>query len=111
MDVFLDKLTEYKSLTLDAINALNTDDFELLTIALDKREECILEIEKINSKEDFFNIAKTLNLLQLESDLNQLIKEKYDFLKNELNNISNEKRISIVYKNTISTSIFLNKKL
>ncbi|WP_207639968.1 hypothetical protein [Fervidicella metallireducens] len=109
--MLLDKLIEYKSLTLDAIDALNTDDFMSLIKALDKRQECIEEIVKIDSEEDFSSVAKTLNLLQLESDLNETMRKKYDFLKKELNNISNEKRVSTVYKNTISTSIILNKKL
>lgn len=79
-------LKEYKALTLDIMEQINIDgDIEFL---LNERQ---IILNKINSlkynQSDLIKIAESLKLINLENEMNMLVKSEMINIKNKLKNL------------------------
>ena len=74
-------LTEYKALTLDIMEHVNVDGN--IKFLLDKREQILNKIVQANfPKNDIETIGKSLSLLELEDEMQEMIKaEKINIQK------------------------------
>jgi hypothetical protein len=82
MDLY-ECLHAYKTITLKLID--KTKHGEILEELLDKREQIIKKMGNINfSKEEFKNISSSLGLLELDNELQTLVKAEKIKTKNQI---------------------------
>lgn len=109
MDIF-EILVQYKNFSLEILKALKEDDFDNVDALLDKRQE-IIDILINNDKNQLKKIIGELNLLELETKVQNLLNEKSHFLREQLKSINEKKSAAKAYSNKETLdSIFLNKK-
>ena len=76
-------LKEYKALTLDIMEQINIDgDIEFLL----RERQIILKSLKYNQS-DLIKIAESLKLINLENEMNMLVKSEMINIKNKLKNL------------------------
>ncbi|WDU83950.1 hypothetical protein [Caloramator sp. Dgby_cultured_2] len=102
MDVF-DILAQYKNISLEILKALLEDEFDNLDTLLDKRQE-LIDILNDKNKNQLNNIIEELNLLELETKIQNLLKEKLQSLRNQLKNFNekNQPQRLILTKKTLT---------
>lgn len=88
MDAF-DILAQYKNISLEILKALSDDEFDNLDTLLDKRQ-ALIDILNNKNKNQIKKIIEDLNLLELETKIQNLLNEKLQSLRNQLKNF-NEK--------------------
>lgn len=108
-----DGLKDYKNITLDIINSLEKEDYDVLEQLISNRQNIIDEIDKLSySKEEFVKICKELDILMLQQKLVKLINEKKASLRNNMNNLATSQNANKSYNRRYSVdSIFFNKKI
>ncbi|CCJ33791.1 flagellar protein FliT [Caloramator australicus] len=109
MDAF-DILAQYKNISLEILKALSDDEFDNLDTLLDKRQ-ALIDILNNKNKNQIKKIIEDLNLLELETKIQNLLNEKLQSLRNQLKNFNEKKSAAKAYTNKENLdSIFLNKK-
>lgn len=82
-------LSIYKNLTLNIIKCLEHNKFDSLDILITQRQDVIDNINNLNySKQEFSKFCDEFKLSQLEKSAETLIKEKKEYVKNEIINTS-----------------------
>lgn len=106
-------LTQYKNYTLDLISVLEKEEFDSLDKVLNERQFVIEEINNIDyTREEFKVIVEELEILILQKKLTELINEKRNNTRIELDNIVNSKKANKNYNRKFySDSMFFNKKI
>ena len=81
-----DYLEEYKALTLDIMEQVNIDGN--IKFLLDERERILDKISKSNfNKDEIINIGKSLKLLELEAEMQKMVKVEKANIKRKLQNL------------------------
>lgn len=106
-----DVLEEYKRCTLELINCIEREDYDLLESLLNKRQKILDEFNNSNYTKD--KLSETLvefKILDYEKKLNNLITEKKDKVKENLNRLSqNKKAINMYNKRSNGAKVFVKK--
>ena len=89
-------LEEYKELTLKLISEVK--DAEQLQKILEERGKLLVDIERTNiDKKAFTNMAKELNLLELEQQLKSVLEGEKAKVKKELDNLRRQRQANKSY--------------
>lgn len=107
------QLEVYNSDTLKLIESLEKEDYDVLEGLLNKRQQTIDNISKLDyTKQEFSEVAEELKILEHQKRLSDLMTRKRDDVKEELNKISNAKNASHMYnKRMYSNSRVFNKTI
>ncbi|MBI6872724.1 flagellar protein FliT [Clostridium aciditolerans] len=107
------QLEVYNSDTLKLIESLEKKDYDNLESLLNKRQQTIDNISKLDyTKQEFSEVAEELKILEHQKRLSDLMIRKRDDVKEELNKISSAKNASNMYNKKIySNSRIFNKTI
>ena len=99
------KLVGFKQVTIELITALQQDEIDKLDDLLDNRQMVIENIEKLQyTTKEFTSICDELDILNVEHELLELMQEKKESTKQELNKIQLTKNA----KNNYNKSFYVN---
>lgn len=77
-----DKLSMYKQLTLNMIEAANDEKYEAIEMLLSDRENLISVINQLQyTKEEFKRMVSELNILETQKHLDDIMEEKRNCIK------------------------------
>ncbi|MEA4826421.1 MAG: flagellar protein FliT [Clostridium sp.] len=107
------QLKDFKEVTLKLIEKVENDEFEKLDELLEKRQEIIVRIDKLQySQEEFRNIAESIDILPLQKKLLDLMNIKKIKLRNEMDKILEIKNANRSYQSRNSLdSVYFSKKI
>lgn len=113
MDNLKDLLLNFKEETNKIIESLKKENFDEVNERLDNRDKIIKKIEKLKKdKEEFTEIALSIDIKPLDDMLNAILKEKLEKSKVALMEIKEGKNALKSYENISSPdSIFIRKKI
>lgn len=108
-----ESLIEFKNVTLNLINALESDDFDEIESLIEKRQNIISALENTNyTEEEFRHIASSINLLTLQKKVLDLMNAKKVELRNEMDKLSEVKIANKSYNSKFAVdSVYFNKKI
>jgi len=106
-------LKDFKALTVKLIAELENNLYDNLEEILHKRQEIIIEINKINYTSDIFKeLCVNMNVIQLEHKATMLMNDKKNILKKELSQVEGSKTANKNYNKRFSVdSLYFNKKI
>ena len=91
-------LVRFKQITIELIEALQQDQDNKLEVLLDRRQMAIESIQKLTyTTEQFTNICNELGILNLQQELSELMVDKKESTKKELNKIQATKNANNNY--------------
>lgn len=104
-------LEEYKKYTIELISCLEKEEYDSLEDFLNKRQQILDELSNSNyTKEQFSNVSEELELLVYQKKLNDLMVEKRDKVKQDINRLVQSKNANNVYnKNVYGAKVFSKK--
>lgn len=108
-----DLLEKYNKCNIDAIEAVEKDDVEKLNILLKEKDLIIGKIDNLNyTADEFKRYAQEIDLVNVENQLERVIKEKKEEVKNKIKNTAINKNAVGAYSsaNFINSGMF-NKKI
>lgn len=107
-----DMLVDYKNCTYEIIELLKEEDIDSLSYKIDKRQfildELICETSKKNEAKELY---KKLNVREVESEAEELMKKKSSLIKEKLNDISKNRAANSAYGGGISSPKIFSKKI
>lgn len=107
-----ESILNYKEITVKIIDAIDKEKYEDLTLFVDKREEIIEKLKKINiNKEHFKELCDEINLIQLENNLNKLLISKRNDIKFKLDAIAKNIQASSSYNKITDSPLIFSKKI
>lgn len=111
MDSELNKaVEEIKNLTCKLINKLQQDDYDALEELIDKRQESLNNLEKMNyTKEQYCAAVEEFEIIHFQQELSKIMDEKRHKLKKEIDNISKRRIVTKSYNNHACANIFSKK--
>jgi hypothetical protein len=96
---FRKPLEEYKNLTLSLIEKAKND--EELAELINKRDDILKEFKITDySKDEFKEIVKKLNIIELDNELQLIVKKEMVKIKKKIENIKDAKLARNSYKNS-----------
>lgn len=107
------ELVGFKQVTIELIRALKQDEINKLDDLLDNRQRSIVNMEKLEyTAEEFANICDELDILKVQHELLELMKEKKEDTKEELNKIQLTRNANNNYNKSfyVNSSMF-NKQI
>lgn len=103
-------LEEYRALTLDLMDEIQKDG--QISSLLKEREYIIKLINSLNfNKEEIKTIGNSLNLGELEKELQLLYKKEKVKVKKQIENIKKARRINTNYNTIENTAMVFNKTI
>ncbi|MBC8062818.1 MAG: hypothetical protein H7Y18_19475 [Clostridiaceae bacterium] len=113
MDELRKALFEYNKITLELIDTLINEEYDVLENLFKERQN---QIDKMNtyiySGEQFSNICNELNVLCNQEQLEELMKKKRNYLKSEITKLSESKVANKSYsRRPLVDSLYLNKEI
>ena len=107
------ELVQFKQLTIELIGALQQDEVYKLDSLLDCRQVVIENMEKLQyTTKEFTDICNEFDILNFQKKLSELIQQKRDDTKQELNKIRLTKSANSNYnKNFYDNVEIFNKKI
>ena len=103
-------LEEYKSLTLDLMDEIQKDG--QISSLLEEREAIIKSINSLNfDKEEIKTIGNSLNLAELEAELQLLYKKEKVKVKKQIEKINRARQVNTNYNNIENTARVFNKTI
>lgn len=104
---------QFKQVTIELIGALENNEIIKLDGLLNSRQMVIDSSEKLKySAEEFANICNELDILKLQQELVELMQEKKDSTKKELNKIQITRNAKNKYNKSFYNSVeMFNKKI
>jgi hypothetical protein len=113
MNVLLENMIEFKNVTNELISSLETQNYDVLDLLLDKRQTIIEKLKKVEyANNEFKDIYDQLQIDEQQSKLNKLFLMKISIVKDELKKIRLSKNANKSYNHKEYTdSIYFNKKL
>lgn len=107
-----DLLKEYAELSKVALKELDKEDFENLEVLLEQREVLLKEIVKLNDgNAEIKELIKKYEILELEKDLVEKLKNKKEKVRENLSNIRKMKAMNSQYRDAAGKVSFLNKQI
>lgn len=108
-----EELAKYRDTTIELIQAVENENYEILDSLVEKRSEIINSVDKLTfSKEEFKTICLEFKILLLQDSLNKLMNEKKLKVKRQLESMDENKNLRNSYNKKFSVdSIFFNKKI
>lgn len=105
------QLETYNTDTLELIESLEKEDYDALEGILNKRQQTIDSISKLDyTEQEFSEIVEELQILVSQKKLSELMLKKRESVREEINKISNAKNASNMYnKGIYSSSRVFNK--
>ena len=106
-------LEKYNQLNIDAIDAVEKDDVDKLSVLLNEKDFLIKKIDDINyTSDEFRKYAQEIDVVNIEKQLERVIREKKEEIKNKIKSTAINKNAVGAYNNVSfnSTGIF-NKKI
>ena len=104
-------LEEYKKYTIELITCLEKEDYDSLEDFLNKRQQILDELSNLSyTKEEFSKVSEELELLVYQKKLNDLMVEKRDKVKQEINRLAQSKNANNMYnKSGYGAKVFSKK--
>jgi Spy/CpxP family protein refolding chaperone len=103
-------LEEYRALTLDLMDEIQKDG--QISSLLDEREYIIELINGLNfDKEEIKIIGNSLNLAELEAELQLVYKKEKVKVKNQMENIKKARQVNTNYNTIENTSRVFNRTI
>jgi hypothetical protein len=106
-------MVQYKETSIKLIEALNNEEYDKLNILLDDRQKLIELLKNYNyTSKEFKDICEELDILYIQRELEEKMKNRMNDAKEELKKIHANKSINKNYnKVQYVDSIFFNKKI
>lgn len=113
MKELMQKLVQFKQVTIELISALENDEFIKLDDLLNSRQIVIDSIEKIKyTTAEFTNICNEFDILYQHQELVKLMQEKKDSTKEEISKIQITRNANNNYNKSFYNSVeMFNKKI
>lgn len=107
------QLETYNADTLKLIESLEKEDFDALEGLLNKRQQTIDRISKLDyTEQEFSETAEELQILVYQKKLSEIMLKRRESVRKEINKISNAKNASNMYnKGIYSNSRIFNKTI
>lgn len=107
-----EELMNYKNITAKAIEALNEEKYEEIEPLLNKREEIMERLKSMNfNPEQFKDSCDEINLIQIENELNELLKNKRDEVKFKFESTSKNRQANDSYNKITNSALIFSKKI
>lgn len=107
-----DHLESFKEYTMEMISSLKNDDMNNFEVVLQRRTQTIDEISKLDfSGTEFRGICEELNLINIDSELNKLIDDEKNKLKEKMLEIKKSQSANNAYHSYLSNSNIFSKKV
>lgn len=105
-------LTRFRDLTLEIKKAVENEDFDLMDELIAERQKCIEETQKLSyGQEEFREITLSLNIIELQGKVDNLVREKQRELKEKIEQSLKETSANMGYNNEFfSKNTHLNKQ-
>lgn len=106
-------LNFYKDTTKQIIDNLNSDSFDDIAEAINKRQNILDSIGKLKyTKEEINSICEELQIFEIDKKVNDLIKSKQEQLKDNIQKDHTIKNANNTYhKNLYSKAMIFSKKI
>ncbi|HDK7138028.1 flagellar protein FliT [Clostridium botulinum] len=113
MDKLKENLIKYRDLTLNIIEALEREDYDIPEKFLEERQSIINEINNLpHTKEEFKSINNELDLILLEKKLQTVMLKRKVELKQKINNALESKEATKSYNmKQFNSQSILNKTI
>lgn len=103
-------LEQYRILTLELIDKIKKD--EEVDILIEQRENILKSISDFNfDKEEIKKVGNSLNLLQLEKELESSVKKEKFKIKQQIETLKKAKQVNMQYNSLENKSRVLNKSV
>lgn len=112
-DVLKGRLIVFREITKNMLSELEKEEYDKLEIFLKEREN-IIDILKSSSfsQDDFKNICKELQLIDLEQKLTNMMNEKRHRVRTEMEKTNSVRKANNNYQKSFKPdSLFFNKKI
>lgn len=107
-----DYLEFFKECTMEMILSLKNDDMDNFEVVLEKRTQVIDEISQLKfNKTEFRGICEELNLINIDSELNKLIDDEKDKLKEKMLELKKSQSANNAYHSYLNRSNIFSKKV
>lgn len=106
-------LKRFKDITIDLINKINEENYDVVDDLMEQRQNIINDMNKLDySKDEFVNICNELKLLEYNEELEKVIKEKRTHIKQELTKVVSSRSANTSYnKKFYNNSAIFSKKI
>lgn len=105
-------LLNYRDVTASAIETIKEEKYEELDSKLNKREGIIESIKSLNfDSEHFKTLCDEFSLIQLECELNVLLKNRRDEIKIKLESLSKNVKANNSYNKIADSPFIFSKKI
>ncbi|MBP1865261.1 hypothetical protein BD780_002409 [Clostridium tetanomorphum] len=106
-------LENFKDITLQLIDKVKEDDFDSVDMLMEERQKIIDNMDSVEfSQDEFVNIAKELNIIEYDKELEKVIIEKKAKIKEEMGKIITNRNANTSYnKKFYSNSTIFSKKI
>ncbi|AKN33918.1 hypothetical protein Ccar_25050 [Clostridium carboxidivorans P7] len=105
-------LREYRECTIELIECLEKEDYDSLEYFFNKRQQILDELSNSNyTKEEFYRVSQELELLVYHKKLNDLMIEKRDKVKQQINRLAKNKNASNMYNRRGYGAKIFSKKI
>jgi hypothetical protein len=113
MKELVDKLNQYKNVTIDLISCVESEDYDSIDRLIENREVLIKDINNLTyQKEDFERICNDLLLLSCQDKLNKLMESKMNSIKQKQKKLTLSINVNNNYtKSGYVDSLFFSKKI
>lgn len=111
--ILRDKIKELRDVSIEMKNSLDKEDYDGMEMFLNKRQEIIDYLMKLEySKDDFAQLCEEYKIVELQEEIKQRIIIKKDEIKNEIKKLSMSKNAAKSYnKKFAADAIFFNKRI
>ncbi|WP_027625835.1 flagellar protein FliT [Clostridium lundense] len=113
MCIIKEYLQSFKDITIKLIYNVKEDDLDAVDSLMEERQKIIDNIDHMEfSKEEFVDIAKELNIIEYDKELEKVINEKKANIKEEMRKLSTNRNANVNYnKKFYSNSTIFSKKI
>lgn len=105
-------LEEYRKCTIELIKCLEKEDYDSLEHFLNKRQQILDGLSNSDyTKEEFSKVSEDLQLLVYHKKLSDLMIEKRDKVKQDINRLVQSKNASSMYNRNMYGAKIFSKKI
>ncbi|MBU5483069.1 flagellar protein FliT [Clostridium sp. MSJ-11] len=112
MNELRESLVKFNKLTLEIISDIKEGNIDSIDSLMDDRQKIIDFIESIDySKEEFIDICNKLKIIENNKELEKIIKDKKEELRNELGELKVTRKANNGYNHRSSNALIFSKKI
>jgi hypothetical protein len=105
-------LEDFKKYTIEMILNLKNDDIDNFEVALEKRGQILEEINHLNfNHAEFKKSCEELDIIDMENEINKIIKDKRDKLKEKILELKKSQNANKAYHLNMDKSNIFSKKV